>query len=353
MLLAPSSPGGDHGRQLGSTRRSPSRTEEYALPQFDLPLDELTRYRPEPTAEPDFDQFWAETLDQARRHELAPEYKPVDFMLDTVDVYDTSFAGWNGERIAAWLLLPRDRPGPLPVIVQLIGYGGGRSLPYQHLLMSAAGYAHLVVDSRGQGGSSNPGVTPDPDPDSRTGQHPGLMTRGVSDPRTYYYRRLMTDAVRAVEAAQAHPAVDAERVAVYGTSQGGGLALAAAALAPGVRALLSHVPFLCHFRRAVEITDEFPYREIAGYLAVRRDRVDETFRTLSYFDGINFAVRTTVPAMFSVALMDDVCPPSTVYAAYNNYAGDKEIRVWPYNGHEGGEIFQNREDLAFLRKQLN
>lgn len=322
------------------------------MPQFDLPLAELESYLPEPTAASDFDEFWATTLESARRHDLAPSYTPVDFLLDTVEVYDAGFAGWNGERVAAWLLLPRDRPGPLPAIVHYIGYGGGRSLPYQYLLMSSAGYATLIMDSRGQGGSSNPGVTPDPDPDPGTGQHPGFMTRGVSSPQTYYYRRIMTDAVRAVEAAQAHPNIDPDRVAVYGASQGGGLALAAAALAPQVAALLAHVPFLCHFRRATEITDEMPYKEIADYLKVRRDRVDETFRTLSYFDGINFASRATAPAMFSVALMDEVCPPSTIFAAYNRYAGPKEIRIWQYNGHEGGQIYQDREDLAFLRKHL-
>jgi cephalosporin-C deacetylase len=322
------------------------------MPQFDLPLAELESYLPEPTAASDFDEFWATTLESARRHDLAPSYTPVDFLLDTIEVYDAGFAGWNGERVAAWLLLPRDRPGPLPAIVRYIGYGGGRSLPYQYLLMSSAGYATLVMDSRGQGGDGNPGITPDPDPDPVTGQYPGFVTRGVSRPHTYYYRRIMTDAVRAVEAAQAHPGIDAERVAVHGHSQGGGLALAAAALAPDVAAAVAHVPFLCNFRRATEITDAMPYREIAEYLKTRRDRVEETFRTLSYFDNINFASRSSAPAMFSVALMDEVCPPSTIYAAYNHYAGPKEIRVWPYNGHEGGEVYQDREDLVFLRKHL-
>jgi cephalosporin-C deacetylase len=322
------------------------------MPQFDLPLAELESYLPEPTAASDFDEFWATTLESARRLDLAPSYTPVDFLLDTIEVYDAGFAGWNGERVAAWLLLPRDRPGPLPAIVRYIGYGGGRSLPYQYLLMSSAGYATLVMDSRGQGGDGNPGITPDPDPDPVTGQYPGFVTRGVSRPHTYYYRRIMTDAVRAVEAAQAHPGIDAERVAVHGHSQGGGLALAAAALAPNVAAAVAHVPFLCNFRRATEITDAMPYREIAEYLKTRRDRVEETFRTLSYFDNINFASRSSAPAMFSVALMDEVCPPSTIYAAYNHYAGPKEIRVWPYNGHEGGEVYQDREDLVFLRKHL-
>ena len=46
--------------------------------------------------------------------------------------------------------------------------------------------------------------------------------------------------------------------------------------------------------------------------------------------------------------MDDICPPSTVFAAYNHYAGPKSIRVWPYNQHEGGETYQALEKLKFL-----
>jgi cephalosporin-C deacetylase len=320
------------------------------VPLFDLSRAELEGYRPEQTAESDFDDFWANTLNVARQHELAPSFESADHMLTSVDVFDTTFAGWNGERVSAWLLVPRDRPDPLPAVVKFIGYGGGRGLPYQHLLMPAAGYATLVMDTRGQGSAWSPGTTPDPEPEPGTGQYPGFLTRGVSDPHSYYYRRLITDAVRAVECAAGHPAVDASRIAVNGTSQGGGLALAAAALAPHVSAVITHVPFLCHFRRASEITDEMPYKEIGRYLKIRRDEVDATFRTLSYFDGMNFASRATAPALFSVALMDMVCPPSTVYAAYNNYSGPKQIAVWPYNGHEGGEVFQERQDLAFLSK---
>jgi cephalosporin-C deacetylase len=322
------------------------------MPQFDLPLDELEQYRPEPTAESDFDDFWAKTLDRARMHDLDVTFTPAEHKLRTVEVLDVRFAGWNGERIAGWLLLPRHRSGPLPTVVEYLGYGGGRSMPYERLVFSAAGYAHFIMDSRGQGSASIPGVTPDPDPDPGTGQVPGFMTRGISAPETYYYRRIMTDAVRAVEAACTHPAVDTSRVAVHGGSQGGGLALAAAALAPNVAAVLPNVPFLCHYRRATEITAKAPYSEIVTYLKVRRDQVDQTFRTLSYFDGVNFASRALAPALFSVGLMDEVCPPSTVYAAYNHYAGPKDIRVWPYNNHEGGQVFQLHEQLEFLDKHL-
>jgi len=59
-------------------------------------------------------------------------------------------------------------------------------------------------------------------------------------------------------------------------------------------------------------------------------------RTLSYLDGVNFARRARIPARFSVALMDEIVPPSTVFAAHNAYAGPKELDVWRYNGHEAG-----------------
>jgi cephalosporin-C deacetylase len=48
--------------------------------------------------------------------------------------------------------------------------------------------------------------------------------------------------------------------------------------------------------------------------------------------------------------MDEICPPSTVFAAYNYYAGEKQIEVWPYNHHEGGSTFQNIERMKMLSR---
>jgi cephalosporin-C deacetylase len=123
---------------------------------------------------------------------------------------------------------------------------------------------------------------------------------------------VFADAVRAVEAVRTLPDVDPVSVAVSGISQGGGISLAVAGLVPDVRAVMPDVPFLCHFERAVDICDTDPYAEITRYLSVHRGAVRQTFATLSYFDGVNFARRAAAPALFSVALMDQTCPPSTV-----------------------------------------
>jgi cephalosporin-C deacetylase len=153
-----------------------------------------------------------------------------------------------------------------------------------------------------------------------------------------------------VEAARSHPAVDAARVAVVGGSQGGGIALAASGLVSDLWAALPDVPFLCHYRVATEITDSAPYNEIAKYCQVHREKVEKVFQTLSYFDGVNFSARAKCPALFSVGLMDEICPPRTIFAAYNHYQGKKEIKVWTYNHHEGGGVYQTVEQIRYLNK---
>ncbi|MFI6922797.1 acetylxylan esterase [Nonomuraea spiralis] len=320
---------------------------------FDLPIEQLRSYLPDRDEPADFDDFWSRTLAEAGRFDLAAEFTPYDLPLPGVEVYDVSFAGWGGHRIHGWFILPRGVQEPVPCVMHYIGYSGGRGFPKDHLLWPAAGYAVFVMETRGHGGASpgSPGVTGDPHGSANV-QAPGMMTRGILDPEDYYYRRVFTDAARAVDVAAAHPAVDADRIVVSGGSQGGAIAQATAALRPAVRAALVDVPFLTHFRRAVEITDRDPYQELVRFLASRREGAEQVFRTLSYFDGLNFAARGRVPVLYSVALMDYVCPPSTVFAAHNHWQGPKEITVWPWNGHEGGSGYQTEEQVRYLHKLL-
>lgn len=317
---------------------------------FDLPLDQLKTYRPERPEPADFDAFWQNTLAQAHQHPLEARFEPVENGLKLIQAFDVTFNGYGGQPIKGWLLMPRETHEPLPVIVEYLGYGGGRGLPNDWHGWAVAGYAHFVMDTRGQGSSWSIGDTPDPELEGGNPQIPGFMTRGILKPETYYYRRVFTDAVRAIEAARAHPLVDSSRVAVTGGSQGGGITLAAAGLVPDVTLAMPDVPFLCHYRRAVELVDSDPYNEIARFCKIHRDKIERVFHTLSYFDGMNFATRAQANALFSVGLMDTICPPSTVFAAYNHYAGPKDIRVWHFNNHEGGQNFQNVEKLKFVNQ---
>jgi cephalosporin-C deacetylase len=312
----------------------------------DLPLDQLRGYDPALGAPADLASFWEGTLAEAAGYPLEATFQPVTTGLRLVDTFDVCFAGYGGHPIRGWLHLPAGTDGPFPCVVQYIGYGSGRGLPHDNVFWAVAGYAHFIMDTRGQGAAGTVGDTADPAPAGR--YHPGFMTRGIGDPATYYYRRLYTDAVRAVDAARACELVDGSRTVVAGGSQGGGLALAVAGLRGDLTGVMADVPFLSHFRRSVLVAERGPYLEIARYLKTDRRGTEDVLRTLDYFDVASLVRNASAPALFSVALQDEVCPPSTVYAAYNAYGGAKRMCEYPFNDHEGGEGFQRRAQLDWL-----
>ena len=317
----------------------------------DLPLDQLRTFRPDVAEPADFDAFWARTLAESRALASAPRVEAFASPITELIVEDLTFSGFGGEPIRAWITRPRSEQ-PLPAVVEYIGYNGGRGVPGERLQWAAAGYVHVLMDTRGQGsGWGSGGDTPDPH--GSEGSVPGFMTRGIQSPETYFYRRVFTDAALLIDAVTQLPAVDAHRISVTGASQGGGISLAAAALNPNVFAAMPDVPFLCHFRRSVQLTPDHPFKEIERYLAVHRGRVEEVFDTLSYFDGVNFSRRISASALFSVALMDGIVLPSSVFAAFNHCgSADAEIAVYEFNGHEGGQIVQWLRQTEWLAARL-
>jgi cephalosporin-C deacetylase len=323
------------------------------MPWYDLPAEQLADYRtdtPEPAA---LDSWWRLRLDQARaaaREPALARYEAATY--GPVEVYDTEFSGADGDRIRAWYLRPADGPDtPLRVVVKFIGYGGGRDLPPEHMMLPALGYAVFVMDSRGQGGRWSTGATGDRADGRPAGPENSLvMTRGIARPEDYYYTRLFTDAVRAVETAC--ELAGADRVAVSGASQGGGLSLAAAALVPE-RVAVCHadVPFLCDIQRAITLAPHAPYTEVPEFLAHNVDLIPAALDTLRYVDCALLARRITARCLLSVGLMDEICPPSTVFAAYNEIPAGKDLAVHPFTGHEVPAAHVERQ-LRHLREFL-
>ncbi len=174
---------------------------------FDLPLNELKIYCPEREEPADFDSFWKSTLDEARTFPLNATFEKIDYGLIAQETFDVTFNGFGGQPVKGWLILPKQRNGKLPCVVEYIGYGGGRSFPTDWLLWASAGYAHFVMDTRGQGSSWSSGDTPDLYADGGNAHYPGSMTKGILDPKHYYYRRVFTDAVRAIDAARSRTEV--------------------------------------------------------------------------------------------------------------------------------------------------
>ena len=228
------------------------------MPLFDLPLEELQHHRIASAAPPDLDQFWQRAL--ARAEELArePVFEPYrSDIYGELAVDDVAFSGADGDRSAAGSCARRSHE-PLPCLVDFVGYGGGRDFPSDHA-STPVGYAVFVMDTRGQGGRWSRG--------NRQIQcrHVRSGAPGCDDTR---HRRpgdvLLPSPLRRCRTSSrsrgAHPGVDADRIAVGGGSQGGALALAAAALAPGrVRLCHADMPFLCDIERAVMMGLEHPY----------------------------------------------------------------------------------------------
>ena len=332
------------------------------MPLFDYPLEQLREYTSAAREPEDFREFWDRTLAEAQALPLDAQFSPVDNHLSVIDTFDVTFAGFRADPIKGWLHLPANREEGirLPVVVQFVGYSGGRGMAHQDTKWAQAGFAHFIMDTRGQGYGGITGQTPDPHPSAGEVAYAGLMTRGIASREGYYYRRVYVDAFRALEAVQSHPEVDPGRIILSGISQGGGITIAAAGLAAGrldgIIGALPDVPFLQDFPRAIDIAVRGPYPEIAGFLNRHRDRYERSLEVLNYFDGVHLGRAATAPALFSVAQMDDVCPPSTVFAAFNAYgtaAGtEKQIEVYRFNNHEGGQEHHWIRQLQFVKNLL-
>ena len=114
------------------------------------------------------------------------------------------------------------------------------------------------------------------------------------------------------------------------------------------------VPFLCHFERAVGLTDRDPYNEIVRYLAVHRGcGRARVFPTLSYFDGVNFAKRATAPALvLGRADGPDLPAVDRLRRVQPLRGADKHIEVYAFNEHEGGQGLQWQRQAAWLAARL-
>lgn len=298
-------------------------------PLYDFPLTRLREYRPPLTRQPDFEQFWAETLAEAKGP-LKDEVRTIDYPVPNVRAFDVCYEGFRGARVGGWYLLPAEGSAccPLPALVFFHGYSGARSEISVYLPWVLQGYAVLAVDVRGQSGlSTDPGGY-------SLGHVRGWLTQGILDEHEYYYRGVYADCVRALDFVAAQPEVDVTRIGLIGGSQGGGLALAVAGLDRRPALALADVPFLCHFERPLDISDAYPYRELADFMRRYEGKDACVFRTLSYFDVMNLAPDIACPTLVTVGLEDMTCPPSTVFAAYNHITALKQIDVFRYFGHE-------------------
>lgn len=303
------------------------------MPIFELPVSELPQYTGRNPRPADLDHFWADALAEldATPPQVALVAQPHPARY--AEAFRLSFTGVRGARISAQYLRPRGIEPSGAAVVLFHGYFANSGDWATKLPYVAQGHTVLAMDVRGQGGLS----------EDLGGVHGstirGHIVRGLSDgPAHLLFRHVFLDTVQLVRAAGSLPGVDPNRIGAYGASQGGGLALACAALAPSVRRVVSQYPFLSDYQRVWEMDLAVDaYAELTEHFRrfdPRHDRVAETFHTLGYIDVQHLADRITGEVTMLTGLMDQVCPPSTQYAAYNRIGSAKSVIHYPDFGHE-------------------
>lgn len=275
----------------------------------------------------DFDAFWAGTMALTEAVDPAPVLTPrPDLSTHDVTVSELTYASFQDVRVAAWVSAPA---GPVPhggwpAVLHIPGY---ISEPAVMRGWARRGYVTVDVAPRGKLRADavvNPG-------------YPGLLTADIVDRFTYAYRGFYADVVRAVDVVGALPDVDAARLGIWGSSQGGGLGIVAAALRPdAVACVAAGAPYLCGIMACTGLTRSYPYEEITEYLRVHPGDEPLVRETAAYFDGLNFARTVAAPVLIYLGLEDDVCPPETGFALHRELATSKKLLTYPQCGHDAG-----------------
>ena len=301
---------------------------------FDMPLEKLETYTGRNPRPDDFDEFWDRRLAEMREIDPQVERVPADFQTPFAECSHLYFTGVGGARVHAKCLRPRRTNGPAPAVLMFHGYSGSAGDWSDKLGYVAMGFTVAALDCRGQGGRSQ-------DVGGVVGNtlH-GHIIRGLDDaPEKMLFVRTFLDTAQLARIVMGMDGVDPARVGATGGSQGGGLTLACAALEPGIRRVAPVFPFLCDYQRVWEMDlAQAAYAELRDYF--RRfdplhQREQEIFTRLGYVDAQHLAPRIRGEVYMAVGLMDQVCPPSTQFAAYNKITATKSMALYPDFAHEG------------------
>ena len=301
-----------------------------------MPLNELRQYRGISPCPADIDAFWDDAVKEMKAVDPKIELIPADFKCSFAECFDMYYIGVGGARIYAKYVKPKHQTGKAPALCKFHGYSRCSGEWFDLLPYAAEGFHIAAMDCRGQAGKSQD-----------TGIYHGNtlrghIIRGLDDgPRNLLVRSLFLDAAELAGILMAMPEVDSGRVGCFGPSQGGALTLACASLEPGIKYAASQFPACSDYMRVWEMdmdvrTDQ-PYQEMFMWFKKTdplHEREKEFFNTLSYIDIQNIVHRIKGNVLMLTGLMDDICPPSTQFAAYNKITAPKEMLLFPDFGHE-------------------
>lgn len=313
------------------------------MPVLDKPLHELKQYQGINPRPADFDDYWARALKELDETKPNVELKPVTPLGNVnAELFDLRFTGVGGARVYAKYLRPKDATTPGPAVLQFHGYGGDSEDWADKLAFVNEGYCVAALDCRGQGlGRSEDNLQ------VLGNTREGQVCRGLADsPEKLLFRQIFLDTAQLARIVMSQPEVDATRVGSMGGSQGGALALVCAALEPRIRLTASVFPFLSDYKRVWDMDlAKDAYADLKAFFRKYdplHEKEEEVFTRLGYIDIQNLTPRIKSEVLMAITLMDNICPPSTQFAAYNKIVAKKNAHIYHDFGHENLSHFKDQ-----------
>lgn len=274
----------------------------------------------------DFDDFWKKALDEARQIDLNPTKVLLpERCTKDVNVYEVSYHNnrW-GSKMYGILSIPV-KPGKYPALLRVPGAG---VRPYSGDTYTATGKC-IVLEI----GIHGVPVTMEQKvyDDLANAALNGYWDTNLENPDRNAYKRVVTGAVRGVDMIASLDEWDGKTVGVTGSSQGGFLSLAVAALDKRVTFLAAVHDAMCDYEAELHgVAGGWPhYFYHAKMNAITKARLEGA----RYYDGVNFARRITVPGWYSFGYNDEVVPPTSAYGLYNTIKAPKILSLYQMTGH--------------------
>lgn len=165
----------------------------------------------------------------------------------------------------------------------------------------------------------------------------------------FYYRGAFLDCVQAVRFMASRPTSDMTNLFAEGSSQGGALSYACAALSDyPFTAIAANVAFLGDYPDYFNIVS-WPGNTAKDNQGSMTD--EEMYAFLSYYDTKNLATKISCAVLASSGLQDGTCPPHTNFAAFNNLdTEDKEMIIAPEMGHSYPSGWSGKQEKFFKER---
>jgi cephalosporin-C deacetylase len=300
-----------------------------SLTHGDMPLNELKNYMGCTPCPDDFDEFWDKSIEEMQAVNSDIELIPSSFQVPFAECFDLYFTGVGGARVHAKYVRPKNVSKPHPAVLSFHGYAWNAGDWFDKLVYASMGYCIAALDCRGQGGLSQ---------DNSSINGPtlrGHVIRGIDDePEKMLFRQIFLDTAQLAKIVMEFPEVDESYVCTTGQSQGGALSLVCGALEPRIKKIAPVHPYLSDYKRFWYLDTQDEIKEYFRFFDPMHLREDEVFTKLGYIDIQNLMKRIKGTVMLTTGLLDNVCPPSTQFAAYNKITAPKSMLIYHDYAHE-------------------